>query len=72
MKMKEMRYELVESRENPGEWRVEAFNMAGDGECYLAIFTGPLAKERAEEYLYWKLARLAEKSLALHFTSTST
>lgn len=43
-----LKYEVVESREVPGEWRAEA--VGDDGECYVAIFSGPDAKDRAEEY----------------------
>jgi len=49
-----MRYEVIESREIPGEWRVEAINFDGDGEVYVAIFSGPSAKVRAKEYATWK------------------
>jgi hypothetical protein len=50
-------YEVVESRDNPGEWRAEAIDFAGDGECFIAIFTGPLAMDRAREYAAWKNAQ---------------
>lgn len=42
--------EVVERRDTLGAWAVEAINTPGDGEVYIAVFTGPMAKERAEEY----------------------
>lgn len=36
-----------------GEWVVEAINEEGDGEIYIAAFSGPEAKERAVEYAAW-------------------
>jgi len=36
----------------PREWRVEA--ISDDGDCYVTIFTGPDAQQRAEEYAEWK------------------
>jgi hypothetical protein len=50
-----MRYESFEDRKNPGDWRVEAIDHASEGECYVAIFSGPAAQERAEEYAAWKM-----------------
>jgi len=47
-------YEVACSRQTQDEWVVEAINYAGDGEIYAATFSGPLAKERAEEYAAWK------------------
>jgi hypothetical protein len=51
-----MTYEVAESRRVTGEWVVEAINEAGEGEVYVTIFSGPLAKQRAEEYAAWKSA----------------
>lgn len=42
--------EVVERKDTPGAWGVEAIDMAGDGEIYLAVFYGPGAKELATEY----------------------
>jgi hypothetical protein len=47
-------YEVVEDNLHPGDWRVEAIDHASEGECYIAIFTGPRAEERAREYAMWK------------------
>jgi hypothetical protein len=43
-----LRFEAVRDQINPSEWRVEAINTTGD--VFVAIFCGPLAKERAEDY----------------------
>ena len=47
---------VAESRDFPGEWRVEEIDVSvdGDGQVYLAIFTGPDAKEQAEAYYEWR------------------
>lgn len=49
-----MVYEVVQSKEYLGEWRVEAIDYAGEGEVYLAIFSGPGAQARAEQYAAFK------------------
>jgi hypothetical protein len=51
-----MEYVVARSTGVPdeSEYRVEAINFDGDGECYVALFWGPLAKERAEEYAEFK------------------
>lgn len=54
-----MRYDIAESKDFPGEWRVEAINVEGYGECYITLFSGPLAQERAQEYMAWKITQLA-------------
>lgn len=48
-----MKYEVVKT-ESYDEWHVEAINYDGDGEVYVAIFSGPDAKARAEEYAQFK------------------
>ena len=48
-----MYYEVVEDRLHPWHWRVEAINH--DAEVEVAIFSGPAAQERAEEYAEWKM-----------------
>lgn len=52
-------YDVVPSQSDPTrtEWRVEAIDFSDEGKCYAAIFFGPLAKERAEEYAALKNAR---------------
>lgn len=54
-----MKYELVKTQGIPGEWRVEAIDYESEGECYLVIFSGPNAKQRAEEYAALKNAKMA-------------
>ena len=58
-----MQYETKASRYCVDEWVVEAINREGDGEIYAALFSGPLAKERAEEYAAWKMAQIKNKHL---------
>lgn len=48
-----MKYEVKQSR-HERDWVVEAFNPEGEGEVYVAEFSGPDAKERALEYAAWK------------------
>ena len=62
-----MRFEAFEDRQNKFDWRVEAINEDARkgrdmGECYMAIFTGSLAKERAEEYATWKNSQISERA----------
>jgi hypothetical protein len=52
-----MMYETVRDTLHPEDWRVEAVDIDSDGEVYVAIFTGPDAKLRAEEYAAWKSTR---------------
>lgn len=49
-----MQVEVVERKDAPGDWSVEAINIEGDGEIYMAIFSGPAALDRATEYAYMK------------------
>ena len=49
-----LHYELVADSLNAGDYRVEAINNGSDGEIFVAIFSGPDAKVRAEEYARWK------------------
>ena len=53
---RDMAYEVTASQGVLDEWRVEAINYGCEGECYVAIFSGPQAKERAEEYATLKRA----------------
>jgi hypothetical protein len=48
-----MVYEVVESRDTTGEWRVEGIDDTS-GDCYVTLFSGPNARARAEEYAEWK------------------
>jgi hypothetical protein len=49
-------YEVFVSRDAIAndEWRVEAIDYDKDGQIYVAIFCGPQAQARAEEYARWK------------------
>jgi hypothetical protein len=49
-----LHHEVIQDRLQPSDYRVEAINSEGDGEVYTAIFVGPDAKARAEEYAAWK------------------
>ena len=52
--LQSLTYEVVKDENYPTEWRTEAIDDAGEGECYVVIFTGPRAEERAREYARWK------------------
>jgi hypothetical protein len=43
-----MNWECVEDKVYPGEWRVEGID--DDGDIYVTVFSGPRARERAEDY----------------------
>jgi hypothetical protein len=47
-----MKYEVQESEQSRGAFAVTAIER--DGEVVSALFSGPEAKERAEEYAAWK------------------
>jgi hypothetical protein len=47
-----MKYEVQESEETRGACSVTAIGR--EGEIYSTLFSGPKAKERAEEYAAWK------------------
>lgn len=46
--------EVVERNDTPNAWSVEAIDVAGDGAVYMATFSGPEARARAEEYANMK------------------
>lgn len=48
-----MKYDVLPDPTYPDHWRVEAINEQGDGECYVAVFSGPRCEERAKEYARW-------------------
>ena len=56
-----MRYEVALCKLFSGEWVVEAINLDGEGECYGARFSGPLAEDRAKEYAAWKNLQAREE-----------
>lgn len=43
-----MTYEAIQDQSVPDCWRVEA--TGDEGECYVAVFSGPDSEERAERY----------------------
>lgn len=47
-----MKHEIAESKDYPGHWHVEAID--NEGRVFVAVFSGPEAKERAAEYADWK------------------
>lgn len=49
-----MIYEVRESEQKRGEFVAFAIDNASHGEEYIALFSGPNARERAEEYVAWK------------------
>jgi hypothetical protein len=55
---KGMKYEVKESQDRRGDYLVLAVNEDSHGETYLALFSGPEAKKRADEYAAWKNSEL--------------
>jgi len=53
-----MKYEVRESAEQRGAFLAIAVNEASRNEVFSALFSGPDAKQRAEEYAAWKNAEL--------------
>ena len=53
-----LNYETVPDRHSKTEWRVEAIDYDHDGAILVAVFSGPDAKRRAEEYAAWKNGRV--------------
>lgn len=51
-----LKFESLRDKESPSEWRVEALDIKA-GDVYVAIFCGPEAQERAEEYARFKNAQ---------------
>jgi hypothetical protein len=49
-----MDYKVFASEDFPGEWVVGAIDDASEGEIYIARFSGPKARERAEDYRKWR------------------
>lgn len=48
--------EVVERRDEPGCWGIEAIDVAGDGQIYMTLFSGPDARDLAIEYATAKYA----------------
>lgn len=49
-----MIYEVFEDRRMAHCWRVEWTDETKEGECYLASFAGPGAKDLAVQYAEWR------------------
>jgi hypothetical protein len=45
-----MDYKIFRAADVPGDWIAGAVDDASDGEVYVVRFSGPRARERAEEY----------------------
>jgi len=52
-----MDWTVVEDGQKNGDWRVEAIDFENEGVVYVATFSGPDAKQRAEEYASIKNAQ---------------
>jgi hypothetical protein len=48
-----LRYEVIQDKMASGFWRVEAIDTTC-GDVFVAIFSGPLAEDRAKEYAAFK------------------
>ena len=55
---KNMKYEIKQSEERPGDYIAIAINEDNRNEIFSALFSGPGAKQRAEEYAAWKNSEL--------------
>ena len=53
-----MKYEVQESKERAGDFVAVAVNEASHNEIFSALFSGPDAKKRAEEYAAWQNSQL--------------
>lgn len=54
----QLEYETFEDQVTRDSWRVEAIDFDSEGECYVAIFSGPGAEGRAREHASWKNAHV--------------
>ena len=48
-----LKFQPIQDRLSPFNWRVEALNSKGS-DVFVAIFYGPYAQQRAEEYARFK------------------
>jgi hypothetical protein len=46
--MDRIKWEVFADKLHTGDWRVEA--IGNEGDCYVTIFSGPAAEERAKHY----------------------
>ncbi len=49
-----MNYDAFADKKTPGDWRVEAINFENEGNVYIAVFSGPGAQARAQDYAQWQ------------------
>ncbi len=59
-----MMYEVRESEVKRGEFLAFAVDNDSRGEEYIVLFSGPKARERAEEYVAWKNSAVDEPKVA--------
>jgi hypothetical protein len=52
-----LHFEVAKDLLSPHDYRVEAIDKDGEGEVFTAIFVGPDAEARANEYASWKNKR---------------
>lgn len=45
-----MEYEVAQDRTDASAWRAEAIDHENEGACYVVLFMGPNAEERARNY----------------------
>lgn len=48
---------VVERKDSPGTWSVEAIDNQNEGACYVTVFYGPDSEARAREYFHLKYGR---------------
>ncbi|MEX0803639.1 MAG: hypothetical protein WD688_10040 [Candidatus Binatia bacterium] len=60
-----MKYEVKESTERSSDYLAVAVNEANHNEIFSALFSGPDAKQRAEEYTAWKNSDLYTASYVI-------
>jgi hypothetical protein len=53
----QMNWSCFEDELYVGDWRVEGRDHENEGQVYVAIFSGPQARERAKEYADWKSSK---------------
>ena len=49
-----MNFEVFVDEKTPGDWRVEAIDFENEGNIYVAVFSGPNAQVRANDYAQWQ------------------
>jgi hypothetical protein len=49
-----MQFEVYRHEDGSGDWVVEMIDVEGEGEIFTTIFSGSLAKQRADNYLNWQ------------------